>query len=318
LCSNYLNLILMPTESCNFRCTYCYETFEHTKMTRSVTAGIKALIDRRSDGLDRLEISWFGGEPLLARDVITDISQHAARAARAYRFAFSASMTTNAYFLDRACFLECLANGVSSFHVTLDGSPDVHNTSRRLASGAATFDRVWANVTRLSEFREDFKILLRLHYTAENYRTIADFGRRVCDTLGNDRRFDFYFKSIDRLGGRSDDCINQLTSDQKRDVEAYLWRQSGLRRPEPSRQDRICYAAAGNSLIVRSTGRLAKCTVALNDDFNDIGFLAETGEVCVDQVKFRRWIAPVLEARWEDVVCPLASVARDTGSEAAR
>ena len=32
--SNYLNLIILPTEACNFRCTYCYETFENKKMPR--------------------------------------------------------------------------------------------------------------------------------------------------------------------------------------------------------------------------------------------------------------------------------------------
>jgi len=75
--SNYLNLIILPTEACNFRCTYCYETFENKKMPRSVVSGIKSLIDRRGEELDELEISWFGGEPLLALDVITEISKHA-------------------------------------------------------------------------------------------------------------------------------------------------------------------------------------------------------------------------------------------------
>ena len=44
-------------------------------MPRPVVTGIKSLIDRRSEDLDDLEISWFGGEPLLALDVITEISR---------------------------------------------------------------------------------------------------------------------------------------------------------------------------------------------------------------------------------------------------
>jgi len=53
--SNYLNLIILPTEACNFRCTYCYETFENKKMPRPVVTGIKSLIDRRGEDLDELE-----------------------------------------------------------------------------------------------------------------------------------------------------------------------------------------------------------------------------------------------------------------------
>ena len=63
-------LIILPTEKCNFRCTYCYEDFLIGKMPPAIERGVKALIDRRSDSLDRLEISWFGGEPLLAADVV--------------------------------------------------------------------------------------------------------------------------------------------------------------------------------------------------------------------------------------------------------
>jgi uncharacterized protein len=58
--SDYLNLMLMPTEACNFRCVYCYETFENKKMSKGVVGGIKALIDRRGSELSELRISWFG------------------------------------------------------------------------------------------------------------------------------------------------------------------------------------------------------------------------------------------------------------------
>ena len=49
--SNYLNLIILPTEACNFRCTYCYETFENKKMPRPVlvsATGMSALCQKRT------------------------------------------------------------------------------------------------------------------------------------------------------------------------------------------------------------------------------------------------------------------------------
>ncbi len=35
LTNHHLGLILMPTEQCNFRCTYCYEDFAIGKMSKS-------------------------------------------------------------------------------------------------------------------------------------------------------------------------------------------------------------------------------------------------------------------------------------------
>src|SRR5947209_19415198 len=76
-----LHLILLPTEQCNFRCTYCYEDFSIGRMNPETIQGVKRLIDRRLEGLGFLSVSWFGGEPLLACDIIEDISESIVRAA---------------------------------------------------------------------------------------------------------------------------------------------------------------------------------------------------------------------------------------------
>lgn len=302
---NYLNLIILPTEACNFRCTYCYETFENKKMSRQVVSGIKSLIDRRGKELDELEISWFGGEPLLALDVVTEISRHAINVARAEGIAFSSGMTTNAYLLDRERFQKCLEHNVTVFQISLDGSAAEHNASRKLASGAGSFDRIWANLLAMKDTRSEFSVQLRLHYTLENFISVGQFARAVGDAFGSDDRFGCYFKHISRLGGPNDDDISIVSDQDKREIEEHLWQTSGLPKPSQEVDPYICYAAKGNSLLVRSTGRLGKCTVALNDDYNDIGWISESGEICVDQKRFQRWIAPLLEAPVEELECPL-------------
>ncbi|HVR96858.1 MAG TPA: radical SAM protein [Thermoanaerobaculia bacterium] len=62
--TDVLELILMPSEDCNFRCTYCYEDFARGTMIPDVREGIKNLVRKRIKKLNRLHISWFGGEPL--------------------------------------------------------------------------------------------------------------------------------------------------------------------------------------------------------------------------------------------------------------
>src|SRR5260370_20498979 len=104
-----LNLIILPTEACNFRCVYCYESFKVGKMQESVITGIKRLIDSRVADLKLLAVSWFGGEPLPAADVMEEISEHILGVTTSHpSLKFEASISTNGYFLDTELFRKLL------------------------------------------------------------------------------------------------------------------------------------------------------------------------------------------------------------------
>ena len=95
-----LSLIILPTEKCNFRCTYCYEDFSIGRMQAPVISGIKELLKNRIKDIDRLSISWFGGEPLLAKSVVLDIGTFAYELSAAYGVNFRAGFTTNGFLLN--------------------------------------------------------------------------------------------------------------------------------------------------------------------------------------------------------------------------
>src|SRR5271170_4417622 len=102
LSNRRLELIVMPTERCNFRCTYCYEDFLLGRMSSDTIEGIRALISNRIEKLDQLYISWFGGEPLAAADIMLDLSSHAAElASRRPMMSYRAGITTNGYFVNQ-------------------------------------------------------------------------------------------------------------------------------------------------------------------------------------------------------------------------
>jgi uncharacterized protein len=197
---------------------------------------------------------------------------------------------------------------IDFFQISLDGNPDDHNTSRKLASGGGTFDRIWSNLIAMKGTLTEFSVQLRLHYTMQNFISVGQFARRVRDVFGNDQRFRYDFHHVARLGGANDESITIVSEQDQKEIEGHLWDASGLLRPAVQDESYVCYAAKGNSLLIRSTGRLAKCTVALSDSCNDIGWISENGEVCIDQKKYQRWIAPLVEADWENVGCPLPSV----------
>ena len=72
----YLHLIIMPTEQCNFRCKYCYETFEKGKMSKALQDAIIKYVKKNILNYVGLSVVWFGGEPLMALDVVENLSEN--------------------------------------------------------------------------------------------------------------------------------------------------------------------------------------------------------------------------------------------------
>ncbi|HKP37373.1 MAG TPA: radical SAM protein, partial [Pyrinomonadaceae bacterium] len=163
-----LELILLPTEKCNFRCTYCYEDFEMGRMSPEIILGIKNLILNRANDLDRLQLSWFGGEPLAALDVVLEVSGFAAQlAAKKSHLNYRAHMTTNASLLDPATFDKLVDVGVLDYQITLDGPREIHNQTRVQAGGGGTFDRIWNNLLAIRATNLPASIHLRIHFDSE-------------------------------------------------------------------------------------------------------------------------------------------------------
>lgn len=309
LTNRRLHLIIMPTEACNFRCTYCYEDFAIGKMPDAVVDGIERLIARRMPELDRLDLSWFGGEPLAQRDTVYRVNGFAHDLAHRHGVAFTSNMTTNGYLLTAEVFDQCVASGIDQFHISLDGTPDVHDGSRRLANGHGTFARIWSNLANALASDRTFKLLLRLHYTRSTENAVGALARMLVDAYGSDPRLSFYFKDISRLGGPHDEAIEPLSEDEKAEIQARLSALVGGRNDPAADDEAVCYAAQPNSLVVRADGRLNKCTVALSSDFNQVGQITPEGDVQIDQQRWLDWVRPLLEGNMAEAACPLHHLA---------
>src|SRR5215813_8838046 len=97
--SDVLELFLLSSEDCNFRCRYCYESFQRGTMAPEVRAGVRKLLEKRIAGLNRLSIAWFGGEPLYGFTAVAEIAPFARQLTDQYGVHFSSHMTTNGYLL---------------------------------------------------------------------------------------------------------------------------------------------------------------------------------------------------------------------------
>jgi uncharacterized protein len=313
LSNESLHLVLLPTEACNFRCVYCYEDFRLGGMQPEVVHGVKALLSRRAPGLADLTISWFGGEPLLARRVIEDVMTHVRALAEANpRLRVTSDATTNGYLLTRDLAERLLDLGVSQYQVSFDGTRGRHDLKRVRAGGGATFDRIWGNLLDLRGLERDFKISIRVHVDRENVEDIRQFIDQCAEAFARDPRYEMFIRGLSRLGGPNDPNLVVLDRAEGERIYEELKaraRSRGLRTLEIRPYDSVCYAARGNSYVVRADGRLNKCTVALEHPSNQVGRIRENGTVEVDAEKMLSWMRGLQSGDTVELKCPMKGYA---------
>ncbi|MGW2866018.1 radical SAM protein [Streptomyces sp. NPDC001205] len=284
------HLILLPTEQCNFRCTYCYEDFSIGRMKPEIVQGVKRLIDRRLSDLRLLQISWFGGEPLLAADIIEDISGHI-MATMGPQLRYLGDMTTNGYLLNGAMLRRMTAVGINDFQISLDGPEKVHDRTRVRADGRGSFRRLWQNLLAIRHGEASVTVVLRVHLTPDNLPAMPEFLARIRETFLADARFSVHLKPVERLGGQNDaemQVLDKRTRPSTLDRLQAIVNRPG--QPDASPNAPVCYAARPNSLMIRANGRLGKCTVSLNDPGNDLGRLRPDGTLEFRNDRLGPWL----------------------------
>jgi uncharacterized protein len=118
------------------------------------------------------------------------------------------------------------------------------------------------------------------------------------------------FHQIEKLGGANDDRISLASNIQHNIVRDLALK---IKSNTPTHQvlvaedieNYVCYASKANSLILRADGRLAKCTVALNDKRNDVGKLNLDGTIEVNNERFSPWIRGLFTGDADTLACPL-------------
>lgn len=306
-----LSLIILPTEKCNFRCTYCYESFDIGKMSAETVSAIKQLIDSRMGDLENLNLSWFGGEPLAAADVVLDIAEYAAMRCKESNVKLSCvDITTNGALLDSNLLDRLIACGQNRFQISLDGWKDGHDETRKGGNGGGTFDLVWNALLMLKASTYDIGVVIRIHLTNRNRESVLELAQHVKHEFGADPRFSVFLKAIENLGGPQSSSITPLKGSERNDYMAALKTAlAGMRgiSSEELHKDSsyICYASKPNNLIIRANGRLAKCTVAFEDPKNDVGHIRPDGTLSIDNSKLGFWFRG-LHTRDADVLsCPV-------------
>lgn len=287
------HLIVLPHQNCNFRCVYCYEKFDKNKMLPEVEESLKLYVERelRSGRHKVFVASWFGGEPLLAPDVIDRLSEGFARVADEMGVKYKGNITTNGYNLDEKTVDMLLSHKINQLQVTLDGIKECHDHQRILKGGQPTYDRIVENLVRMSKRPEEFSVTIRMNVGPENLQYVEQHIEEMKRLFGNDERFKLYFHNIGHYGGDNDDNISICSENMLVKLTELSLKHDVQAAPiyNKIRPHTTCYAASPNSLIIGTDGMLYKCTVALYDERNHVGQLHQDGTISLNEELMHLW-----------------------------
>ena len=140
-----MDLSLHLTARCNLRCRYCYEATHQGGDMTAETA--RAAVDLAVDVTQRetpawpVEIVFFGGEPLLRRNLISEIVRYCRQVSRKTGRRFQFHMPTNGLLLDEA-FLTGEATRGIQVALSIDGTQSAHDAHRIDAAGRGSYEAV--------------------------------------------------------------------------------------------------------------------------------------------------------------------------------
>ena len=277
-----LRVMIIPTRECNFRCPYCYENHENKNMTEDMfNCSLKFIEEflNNNPNYINLCIDWFGGEPTLK---INEICKFMNKLKTRFReINVFGSMTSNGYLLNLDNFKKLIDLGIVQYQITIDGLRTEHDSTRFLSAGSSTWKTIINNLLDLKKTELNFNILIRTNVTTNIMNNIDKWTKFLKANFGDDSRFNYHMEPVKNLG-KHNEYIHPTEEGTFYEINNSLKKQ-GLRlnlEDSISPFGLICYASNPSHFTIDYDGSIKKCTVALDDQENNIG------KICSENLQY--------------------------------
>jgi uncharacterized protein len=283
-----LSLIILPTDNCNFRCVYCYENHKNNRMSADSWDAIYAFVTNKTQ-LKQLNISWFGGEPLLQASSIVQFGSRLMQYCRDNGIVFGQSMTTNGYLLTRERTQELLKHNLTKYQITIDGIQSEHDAKRYLVDKRGTWNVIVDNLRAIQDINQEYNIVIRYNY--DNGSDIDQFLKIYKQLFGGDDRFGLQISPVCDWSTTGQEGGTQVNLNMIEVLSKAKSQGLRLHHTEFFRNSlsMVCYANWETSLVIMPDLSVVKCTVKLDADYNKIGRITNDGKFEFDQSKLDLW-----------------------------
>lgn len=182
-------LCLHVSHDCNLRCRYCFASTGDfgtgCRMTMDFDTAKRAIdwVVAKSGKRRNIEVDFFGGEPLMAMDVVKQTVEYARSLEEKHDKCFRFTITTNGVLLSDEN-IEYINREMSNVVLSLDGRPAVNDHMRPTINGKGSYDIIVPKFQKLVAGRGTKDYYVRGTFTRENLdfsddvMHLADLGFR--------------------------------------------------------------------------------------------------------------------------------------------
>ncbi len=173
-------LCLHVSHDCNLRCKYCFAStgdFGTGRKVMDIDTAKKAIdfVIEKSGKRHNIEVDFFGGEPLMAMDVVKETVQYARSLEAKHDKCFRFTITTNGMLLNDEN-IAYINKEMSNVVLSLDGRESVNDAMRPTPNGKGSYELIVPKFQKLVESRDKSKDhYVRGTFTREN----LDFAKDV-------------------------------------------------------------------------------------------------------------------------------------------
>lgn len=162
-----MHYTLHLTNGCNMGCRYCYVKHENIQVMDFETARKAVDMASRNKGKPT-GIIFFGGEPLLCKDLINEIVEYSRFKERAIGCMFYFKITTNGLLLDETFMNLALKENIF-IALSHDGIREAHDKHRLDLCGKDTFSRLTGKIDLLLSKRPYSPVLVTVNPDTANF-----------------------------------------------------------------------------------------------------------------------------------------------------
>lgn len=174
--SHSLGFAVATTTFCNFNCPYCYEENRKSIFMSEKTENDFVNYIKRYRGIETVNITWYGGEPLAnfktIRNIIRLLEENSIKLG-------THSIVTNGYLLDEEKSHFFNKYPLNDIQITIDGKPETHNKRRVLSDGNGTYDKIISNIDYFIQTNPTTRIAIRVNIDASNHKEFSDIHQEL-------------------------------------------------------------------------------------------------------------------------------------------
>jgi uncharacterized protein len=264
--SNTLYEVIMPSANCQMGCFYCGQNHVNKNISNYNIEKILNTIEKKliNGKYSHLEIGWFGGEPLIAIPEIKIITEKLYQLCDKFNLTYESKVVTNGLKLTSNVYDKLTKNyGVNNIEITIDGTPEFHNSRRNLKSNSEkdTFNKIIYNIKTILNKGTSCKITIRCNVDKDNEDSVIP----LIDILYNENilnKISFYTAKIHDWGDKINLEHIENFNYEKSEINwiKHLLSKNYLPSLLPKRKYNVCLATNSNSNVYDIYGNVFKCT----------------------------------------------------------